>query len=89
MDRFAFRRKDERIAELEAEVAKVKGELEGMTFPVDGLSDSKDPGIVYWGQATYVNGHWECLANVHGNLCRVEVKLRTQPASELVFASSI
>jgi hypothetical protein len=43
--------------------------------PVDGLTDG--PGIEYWGIAKrQLDGTYQCLANVHGSLCRVEIRLR-------------
>lgn len=41
---------------------------------VDGMTPK--PGITLWGRATKnANGKWECLADVLGNLCRVELNI--------------
>lgn len=47
-------------------------------WPVDGLIDRR--GIRYLGIATrQPDGTWQCLADVGGSLCRVEVKLTPDP----------
>jgi hypothetical protein len=45
---------------------------------VDGLVDSKHPEITYWGKAVLAaDGTWQCLANIGGCLCRVEINIRS------------
>jgi hypothetical protein len=50
---------------------------------VDGMRDSRDEGIEYWGRATLQwDGTWRCYANVHGALCIVEVNLKLGPEGD-------
>lgn len=49
--------------------------LPEVTLSIDGYVD--DQGVEYWGKAVLQpNGKWHALANVHGNLCKVEVTIR-------------
>ena len=48
---------------------------DGNSINVDGMTD-EGRGIQYWGKATkQPDGTWQCLANVQGALCRVEVEI--------------
>ena len=49
---------------------------------LEGLRDHKDPGIRYLGRATrQLNGEYLVLADVHGALCRVAVRLTPENPS--------
>jgi hypothetical protein len=48
---------------------------------VDGYVDER--GIEYWGKAIrQSDGTWQCLANVDGALCRVEVSITLRDSQE-------
>ena len=55
---------------------EVTANADATEIDVDGLID-ESIGIQYIGKATKTfDGHWLCLANVGGALCRVEVTVK-------------
>ncbi len=56
---------------------------------LDGLRDAKDPGIQYWGRASRLpSGEYQVLANIHGTLCSVAVRISFEPAVPVIGAPS-
>ena len=61
--------------------------MKTFTVEVDGLQDTRCvEGIEYWGRATrQPDGTYQCLANVGGALCLVEVTLTPDPSLLAAF----
>ncbi len=59
-------------------------ELEPAEILVDGLETGE--GVQLWGRAQrQADGTYQCLANVHGCLCRVELKVTSPPPQLELF----